>query len=233
MPEPETTKGHCPTCGAERYADIVCQHVEKSENEETGIWGERTFYILKCRGCEAVYFRKDHQHSEEWDHDHNPRTGEVETYYPVQTTYYPALSKRSVPDWNWRLSIIDHDLDALTTELYRALDADVSVLAAVGVRTVFDRASQLLGIDPELNFAEKLEALVRSGAIGTGERDNLKALTDAGSAAAHRGWKPSLTALNTMMSILENFLYRNFILKGDAASLSEAIPARRTGNEPA
>jgi hypothetical protein len=232
MPELETTKGHCPTCDAERHADIVGQHVDEGEDTESGIWGKSTYYILKCRGCETVYFREDHQHSEDWDHSHNPHTGEVETYYPVKTTYHPAPSKRSLPGWNWHLSILDHDLDALTTEVYRALDADAPVLAAVGIRTVFDRSSQLLKVDPELTFAEKLDALVRSGAIGKDERDSLKALTDAGSAAAHRGWSPKPAHLNTMMSILENFLYRSFILKAEAANLSEAIPPRRKGSEP-
>ena len=94
------------------------------------------------------------------------------------------------------------------------------------MRTSFDRASELLGIDPANTFAEKLNELTKSGRIGTTERDNLDALTDAGSAAAHRGWRPTLRQLDTMMSILEAFLYRTFVLEEEVKRLKPAIPPK-------
>jgi Domain of unknown function (DUF4145) len=63
------------------------------------------------------------------------------------------------------------------------------VLAAIGLRTAFDRASELLGIDPNKTFAGKLSQLVVDGHIGSTEKASLDVLTDAGGAAAHRGWK--------------------------------------------
>ena len=54
------------------------------------------------------------------------------------------------------------------------------------MRTAFDRASELLGVNPAKTFAEKLTDLVSRGHIGSSEKDTLDTLTDAGSAAAHR-----------------------------------------------
>src|SRR5882672_2137367 len=57
-------------------------------------------------------------------------------------------------------------------------------------------------------------------------KQTLDALTDTGSAAAHRGWKPSLEELNTMMSIVEHFLYRTFILGEAAKKLKASVPEK-------
>jgi hypothetical protein len=47
-------------------------------------------------------------------------------------------------------------LGDLLIEMYAALDADLRVLAAVGARTVFDRASEKFGVDPAESFAGNL-----------------------------------------------------------------------------
>ena len=59
-------------------------------------------------------------------------------------------------------------------------------------------------------------------------------LVDAGSAAAHRGWKPSFEDLSTMMDVLEQFVHRtlNFEL-GDTAITenSSAHPTKKRGQK--
>jgi hypothetical protein len=44
------------------------------------------------------------------------------------------------------------------------------------------------------------------GKIGRSERETLEILTDAGGAAAHRGWKPTVKQLDTLMTVGEQFL---------------------------
>jgi hypothetical protein len=50
-------------------------------------------------------------------------------------------------------------LDRFFADTYVALNNDLRILAAIGIRTAFDRASQLLGIAPEKTFADKLGEL--------------------------------------------------------------------------
>ena len=102
----------------------------------------------------------------------------------------------------------------------------MEVLTAIGIRTVFDRASELLGVDPNKTFADKLFELVQCGKIGCDEKETLKILTDAGSAAAHRGWKPEPEQLDTMMNIIEAFIYRAFILHAAAKRLQDNVPGK-------
>lgn len=65
-----------------------------------------------------------------------------------------------------------HALNAAIRELYGALDNDLCMLAAIGIRTTFDVALELLeDIDSNLNFGEKLDALTELGHIGPADKD--------------------------------------------------------------
>jgi hypothetical protein len=54
----------------------------------------------------------------------------------------------------------------------------------------------------------------------------LSILTDAGSAAAHRGWRPKPHELDTMILIVESFLHRTFVIGDAAKQLKASIPAK-------
>lgn len=215
-PIPKAVKGHCPKCGPRRTAHVLHQHTERWSSDEHDIFGSDTSRMLKCGGCETVYFETRSSNSEDYTHD-----GPIES-----VTYYPAPSKRSEPPWLWEMLMEDERLYSLLNETYAALNNDARVLAAVGLRTVFDRASEQLGVDPGKPFKTKLDELVTMGKIGQAERDSLDILTDAGNAAAHRGWKPTVEQLATLMDMGENFLYRAIILHAKAQRLKKSIPKR-------
>lgn len=219
----EQIRGHCPNCGPGRFADVVCSYTDtEGLDDEHGIWAETTSRILQCGGCKSVYFQEIYIFSEEYERDEN---GEIS--YSERIAYYPSPAKRNRPEWLTWLNIDSHLYDLLS-ETYNALNVDARVLAAIGVRTVFDRASELLKVEPALTFKEKLGLLHKNGHIGTTELSNLNLLTDAGGAAAHRGWKPSLAQLSTVMSIVEAFIYRTFILDFEVKKLKKQIPRRKS-----
>ncbi|HUI14052.1 MAG TPA: DUF4145 domain-containing protein [Xanthobacteraceae bacterium] len=210
-------EGHCPTCGSDRSCNILASHREVGEDEETGVWAETTHYILECGGCKTVFFQEVSLCSEDYEDDGRP----IKT-----VTHYPAPEKRKRPGW---FSPFDLDLDlySLLEETYNSLNADARVLSATGARTVFDRASELLKIDPALPFKAKLDLLQDRGHISPSERANLDVLTDAGGAAAHRGWKPTTRQLDTIMTIVETFVHRKFVLDAEAKRLKAQIPRRQ------
>jgi hypothetical protein len=210
---PTIVKGHCPQCGANRNAEVLHEHTAGWSDEEAGIFGQDTSQMLKCCGCDTVYFEVRSIDSEDYD-----QNGPKE-----RVTYYPAPSKRNEPSWMWEMLMEDDKLHSLLKETYAALNNDARVLAAVGLRTIFDRASEKFGVDPDKSFKAKLDELVTLGKIGQTERDSLDVLTDAGGAAAHRGWKPSVGQLGTLMNIGEAFLYRTIILDAEAQRLKKSI----------
>lgn len=222
----KTIKGHCPTCGPNRNAVIVAEHARTTEDEKAPVWVSTEYFILRCSGCDEIYFRQDSRCSEDYDMVENVHTGEIEQTVASKITYWPAPNKRSNPNWISWVWAVDRKLDELFTETYTALNNDAPILAAIGVRTILDHVSETLGVDPASPFCEKLEALQSSGKIGADEKETLSILTDAGGAAAHRGWKPSDEQLNMLVTIIESFVYRTVILQSEAEKLKAAIPPK-------
>ena len=216
--------GHCPNCRGKRKAFVRGKHIVNWSDERSPISSSDTGFILECCGCSSVYFRRDYWFSE-WDsYGQNEYTSDPEIEPGIETTYYPAETTRHSPKWLVDIKIVDAKLGIIVNELFAALNCDLRILAAIGARTAFDRSCELLGVNPALNFNEKLDELVALGKIGKDERVTLDALIDAGSAAAHRGWTPEASELGTMMDIVEAFLHRAFILGDGIKQLKAAVP---------
>jgi hypothetical protein len=187
--------------------------------------GGKEYRILRCEGCGTVYFQHASYSTEEmvageWNDEFNSYE-----YSPrMHISYWPPPITRPVPEWALLLS--DIVLRRLVKEMYAAFNSDLSVLAAVGARTAFDRTSELLGVDEHLTFGDKLDALVTLGKISTSEKDTLTILVDAGGAAAHRAWRPERDDLNTMIDVIEALLGREFHLSKRVKALKEAVPPK-------
>jgi Domain of unknown function (DUF4145) len=173
-------KVECASCGGKRNCNIRAEYantfVEPFEYEIWTMWR-----ILQCRGCEHVFVQFE---------ETNSAVPEGERPLIV---YWPALSKRKRPEWERVLIRYGNTkpLYSAMEELYGALNNDLHMLAAIGIRTSFDIAAQLLGIDPEQTFQKKLKELVAKGLIGALDEARLEVLVEAGNASAHRGWRPS------------------------------------------
>lgn len=218
----EPVKGHCPSCGPDRMADVEGEHTTSFSDDESGVWGSTAYRILVCRGCHEVYFQTDNVFSEDQDYAWNGKP-----YIPHKIEHWPVPIKRAEPDWYYELGVFDRDLGNLFLDIYKCLNADLPIPAAIATRTVFDRATELLGIDAGRRFDEKLDDLFDLGKISKDERETLAVLIDAGSAAAHRGWRPELDELETLISIIEAFLHRTFVLGAAAKTLKDSVPSKQ------
>lgn len=223
MPEEKFEEGHCPKCSSTR-ADVVAEH--KDEYHDYNFDAVSFFKVLECRGCGQHYFKSSSSNSEDYDHYQNPETGEYEQIYRETVNYWPPAGMRRQPEWKDDIGFEDRVLGSLFDDVYTALSNNLGVLAAIGMRTVFDRASELLGIDPSKTFQQKLNDLKAGDHITDKEIATLAALIDAGSAAAHRAWQPKPRQLDAMMTILEAFLHRAFLLADIGEELGKDVPKR-------
>ncbi|MDE1973552.1 MAG: hypothetical protein KGI48_10240, partial [Hyphomicrobiales bacterium] len=154
--KPSKVKANCKNCGSDRWAIVVAQYTKhEALEDETGIWARAEFRILQCPACDDVFFQTDSIFSEDYSVDEHPVTGEAQYDYTHTIEHWPPIekSRREKPTWLDKLSLIDADLLSLFSSVYVALDREIDVLAAIGIRTVFDRASELLSIDPTKGFA--------------------------------------------------------------------------------
>jgi hypothetical protein len=227
--EEKILRAECSRCGGRRNCKVQGHFQAKGSNEHYQWWED--WRILQCMGCDYVFVQTISTDSESYGRDEN---GEIELDEAVN--YWPALAKRKRPEWMSAFGIdvpgVER-LDQALVELYGALDNDLVVLAAIGIRTSFDVASDILGIDPSKSFKAKLDELVNEGRIGKADRSRIEVLVDAGSASAHRGWRPAPQDLATMTEILEHFIqdafvapHRKKLLDAQAAKMKTTVPSR-------
>ncbi|RWN59727.1 DUF4145 domain-containing protein [Mesorhizobium sp.] len=222
-------KAHCSGCGGERNCDVLGRHSQGGGDEDFH-WHTK-WYLLRCRGCEYVFAQTVSTDSESIDYSYGPENETVTEHIETVETW-PARIKRPRPDWfdgpGVNLALLTR-FSPILREIYSALDNDLHVLAAMGMRMGFDLAASMLDVDPELTFKEKLEQLFEDEA----ERARLDTLVEAGNASTHRAWRPTSEHLGTMMDVLESFVHDNFVAPGrrkrlDArlADLRSSVPAR-------
>jgi hypothetical protein len=219
---PKTVKAHCNECGGERSAYKRASHTVNGGDGEVS-WSD-TYDVLECCGCSSLSVRHTYWFSE-WDQfDSDPLTDQPSLIPGIKETYWPPLTKRKKPQWAEKLD--DDVIRGVIEEVYQALNAGMIVLASIGTRTLLDRGMFLRVGDPKGGFAAKLNLMVERGHIGKDEREILEAITDAGSAAAHRGFTPNAKTLGTIIETAENFLHREFVLKTAAGEVRTATPPR-------
>lgn len=217
-------KADCPVCGPEKIADVLASRAHTEHDDTDPVWLEVELKILQCRGCETLFVYKGEHFSEDVDIVHDPHTGGLRQVAHIKKQYWP--SSKSRPKWAPSLETIDTDLANLFEEVHSARNAELYVLSTIGVRTVFDRATEILKVDPNKSFAGKLDLLAQGNRISVDERAALEVLIEAGNAAAHRGWRPSRDEVDGLVLIMESFLHRCFIADYLAKAIKSSVPGR-------
>lgn len=223
----EKRKAPCPECERPTRVKTLFEKLDSWHDEGSDITGVVEHYAFECMGCETVFFAKATANSEDYNSCYNPVSGEHETNFIDQKYYWPSVPSTRIPDWvGLKLRMKDTLLFELFQSVYKALNSEMPILAAIGMRTALDRTSILMGISPELSFEEKLELMRKKGHISGTQKGFLEVFVEAGSAAAHRGWKPEPDQLATMLRILEVLVEDLFFVREEARSLRDSIPSR-------
>lgn len=227
---PDIRQAHCPTCDGDRACDVHGQLHKpwtwESPDGEHFANGANDHRLLQCRGCETVFYEKESWDSEHTDHIHNAFTDDHEEVAIREKSTFPRPNSKTKPEWISNIFYSDAQLHKILEEMYVAIDNESYILAAIGLRTALDRATEVLGILPSLSFVKKLDALQSGGWIGDTEREVLGVVTDAGSAAAHRAWSPDLEEVRLLTSAFEVFLQRAFLVGKKALEMKGRIPKK-------
>lgn len=226
--KPKPVKAHCPTCDGERTCDVhghvyVPWHYE--DRRGNSMSGGVDHSLLQCRGCETVFYLDDSWNENDVDYWYDDN-GETQADAVRTKVTYPKPESKTRPVWLDAMGKIDSQLHSILNEMYAAYDNHAYILTAVGLRTALDRGTEVLGIDPAKGFGEKLADLQAGGWIGTTEHDILGVVTDAGNAAAHRGWSPSAQEVTQLLYAMEVFLQRAFIIGKQALGIKANIPPK-------
>lgn len=153
--------------------------------------------------------------------------------YTECSEYFPPVPFRLKPEWYVELS---EKYKEILNEIYSALDNSLFFLASCGTRTVID---QLIveKIGDIGGFETKIVELINKGIIDEDEKEMFLAVINAGSASAHRNFRPTDDLLKSMMDIMEEILFKLLItpnrkreLKNKAKAIKKATPQRQKHN---
>ena len=214
----ETVQANCNNCGGERNA-FVQSHYSVGDYEKTPIGGgdyvqvgwDTTIEILECCGCKRLSVRRRRWFSE-WD----PQ------FEDEEISYWPP-EQRDLPEWHSQLA--DDNLRKAMQEVYVAVGQSLLILAAIGVRTLLDRAFYLLLEEKDHGpFARKLEEMVKKGLLAESQRKIFQIIANVGNAATHQAHAPSQKTLIRILTAVETFLYQNFILPDEAEHIAKETP---------
>ncbi|MCP4486715.1 MAG: DUF4145 domain-containing protein [Gammaproteobacteria bacterium] len=187
---PEIIKAHCNKCLGERNHYVL--HEEKQNWDEEVeprivISSGDTFKMLKCCGCESVKLRHSSWFSEACDEHRRPY---------VDVNYYPPATSRPEPKWfkslgDFFASNEQKYTSHLLSEIYTALHNDSRRLATMGARALLEHI-MVSKVGDKGTFAKNLDAFHMQGFLSLKQREIIEPILEAGHAAIHRGFDPSV-----------------------------------------
>src|SRR5205823_3528836 len=93
----------------------------------------------------------------------------------------------------------------LMQEVYTAVQNELYRLAAMGIRAALEYV-MIEKIGDQHTFKDKVDAFVVAGYLSVRQALNLQSILDAGHAAIHRGWEPTMNDVNTLLDITESII---------------------------
>lgn len=169
------------------------------------------YALFKCLGCSNVVMRKDF-----WSSDLTP-----DMWDPSYRSWYPALVSRQAPPWLKRRN----DLSAnVLKQVYVALNANLVSLAMMGIRTVLDQylVEKVRDIG---GFEKKLKKAAELGFLSAKQVELIAPALEAGHAASHRAYEPTVEALSYSLEVVENLLHQDELAR-NSKGVADAIPRR-------
>ena len=224
----EKIKAPCPYCKGEKNCQTL-GYKKREWNEDDGynhFWAESEYSLLECLGCDGIFTYIKSCNSE--DYDMNRDESGFDCMVPnIHISTHPTQTQEEIrPSWFNNILSKDFQLYKIMNEMYIAYQSKSLILAAIGLRTIFDRTTEVLNIHPGLSLGEKVDTLKDEGFIGETEKSQLKIVTEAGNSAAHRAWTPSDAEFKSLLVIIENFVMRTILKDDGIFNLTEKMPKK-------
>lgn len=216
--ELKNTNAECPTCDGTRSCDILFERRCDWNDEGSGVCGTMGYYVLECKGCRTIFFQTEESCSEDWEPDGDVKPA-IKTYPSIERV------KRSNRFLNHLFLPFEKFESFLFSEIYKAINNDMHILAAMGIRSLIDRiAIRLTGKNE--NYTKNVQNLVDSGYASAKQKEILDAALELGHGAVHRGHVPTAYQVTCALDIAESMIEMFLINTEKAEDLSKTIPAR-------
>lgn len=207
----EKVRNHCNSCGHNTWHDIEGKHTETSDPDDYHCMIDHA--VVKCRGCEAVSFRKafhDYEAAYPTEYDNWEVPIDVDIFpkqnkATIETLYLPKVVKR------------------IFEETCSAYQDGALTLAGIGFRATIEAICNNQEIKGK-ELSTRINNLASKGLISKKDSTRLHSIRFLGNDAAHDIKTPSKENLAAALIIVEHLITTVYILdKHSKGKLEEVI----------
>jgi hypothetical protein len=214
---------HCNRCQRETKHDILANHKYTRSDGDSGIDTYYEYFILQCRGCEAVSMLEETLCSEDVTQIDVGPDGEPIYDEPIRQMTYPPRLARTIP--KWISAIEDEEIEGIVREVYSALQNDSRRLAVVGIRIILERV-MIKAVGDKGTFVENLKAFVAANHLSKEMSETMSALLDAGHASTHRGFNADADLLTHVVDTVEQLMWQIYVMPTKVKAILSATPKK-------
>jgi hypothetical protein len=204
-----TIRIRCDNCGGGARNHVILQeYTHRWGNDDACIYGESTYQICQCAGCDSIRYRTESSCSE----DQDPDTGE----YAITESIYPEELRGD------REPISMHELPDSIARIYReviiAFNAGAFILAGGGLRAIVEALCKDKAVQGK-SLKEKINQLVDQQLLASAQADLLHEERYIGNAALHEILAPSKLDVIDGLEIIETLLSTLYVVPDRAKRL--------------
>lgn len=218
----DISKVECSTCRGKRNCDTLYEHTTESHeeiDEYNSISTYQKHYIVKCKGCDSIYYIKQ-EYCSEW-HDEPP------TY--TQLPRYEKFNQKIFSARKFKENLFNFNIDpssVLIKELYFALNNEKPMLAAMAIRSLLETI-MIDFVGDNGTFADNLGEMHKKGYASSSQLEILKKVVNIGNAVIHRGYIPNMYDVAQAHGVIESFVTQLHYTTGKADSIDTKVPQRQ------
>lgn len=211
----------CHICNKDGQRVQIMASVQKHTQADIGggncidFW--KTSQILKCGGCETLFFRSVESNSEEVDYSYDHNGDTFATYSEVEKLYPEVSAERDlIKDFH----LLPERLRAIYTEAAKALHSNQPVLAGIGIRAILETICKDKEAPGE-NLFQKIDGLKSQGVLSPNGALVLHKLRVLGNKSAHEVKPQNADQLSLAFDVLDNLLLNVYVLEPRVADVFE------------
>lgn len=201
----------CSSCDRETWHDIMFKHVD-SEHEYRI---DMEYYVVRCKGCRTVSFRKA-----VYDYEAAYPIAEDEWKVPEEIDVYPRvlIGHKELADlWD-----VPNPVRAVYLQSLRAIRDEANILAGIGLRATIEAICNERNIIGR-TLDKRIDSLMKTGLISQKDAERLHAIRFLGNDAAHEVRHSSSKSILIALRIIEHLLVNIYILDSEVDARLDTI----------
>ena len=193
-------KIYCGKCRNNTNHKIRAEYNFSSDPEDDYHYGV-DHYFGQCAGCDSICYGIASWSQDDWD----PVSGELLYHWQ---TYPRSKDERSPIDG---FESLPHKIRVMYQEVIDAINAQLNILAAIGLRAVIEAICVDKGVTGT-NLAKLIDGLAKGGILSQNQADILHSHRFMGNAAAHEIQAANPVELVAALEISETVLRTIYVL---------------------